>query len=87
MDSIIGYIAAVLTTMSLLPQALRTHKTKSTNDLSPLMYLVSFVGIICWLIYGFILGDLPMILANAVTSIFAGYILFVIVSNKLKYKN
>ena len=84
---IIGYVAATLTTFSFLPQALKTIKTKSTTDLSLSMYFALFIGMICWLIYGIILEEGPIIIANVVTLVFTGIILFNIIKNKKKIRS
>jgi len=81
---IIGYMAAFLTTASFLPQAIKTIRTKSTKDLSPFMYSGLVLGLVCWLIYGISLKNIPMTLANGITLIFASIILFVILTNRLK---
>ena len=79
---IIGLIAAVLTTSAYIPQAYKTWKTKSAGNISLAMYLVMFVGIILWLIYGIHLHSLAMILANSVTAVLT----LIIIGFKLKYK-
>lgn len=79
---IIGFFAAALTTISFLPQAIKTWKTKSTDDLSPFMFIMFFIGIAGWLWYGFLRDDLPMILANTVTIFLSGIILFFILRRK-----
>jgi MtN3 and saliva related transmembrane protein len=78
---LIGYIAAILTTLSFFPQAIRTIKTKDTSGLSLLMYGLFTIGILFWLIYGIQLGELPIILANAVTLVLSSIIL----GMKLRY--
>ncbi len=79
--SIIGLTAAALTTIAFLPQAIKTWKTKSTDDLSPLMFSLLCSGIILWLVYGIIRKDLPMILANSVTICIASVIMYFIIFN------
>ena len=79
---IVGLVAAVLTTGAFVPQVYKTWKIKSADDISLTMYLVLFVGLILWLIYGIHLNSLPMILANSVTGILALIVLFF----KLTYK-
>ena len=79
---IIGLIAAVLTTSSFIPQAVKTWKTKSAGNLSLAMYIAMFTGIVLWLIYGIHLRSLPMILANAVTALLT----LIIIVFKLRYK-
>jgi lactoylglutathione lyase len=75
---IVGFIAAFLTTSSFIPQAYKTWKTKSTDDLSPIMFILFCLGILLWLFYGIAHHDLPMILANSITICLAGIILFYI---------
>lgn len=79
---IIGLIAAVLTTSSFIPQAVKTWKTKSAGNLSLTMYIAMFTGIVLWLIYGIHLRSLAMILANAVTALLT----LIIIIFKLRYK-
>jgi len=68
---IIGLLAALLTTASFVPQVYKTWKSKSADSLSLTMYLVFFVGIILWLVYGIHLNSLSMIIANSITAILA----------------
>jgi len=65
--NITGTIAAILTTVSFVPQALKTLKTKQTHDISLFMYVLFIAGVLMWLIYGLLIKSLPIILANAVT--------------------
>jgi len=80
--TVIGLIAATITTLSFIPQLIKTWKLKETKDISLLMFVTLGVGIILWIIYGFLLWDLPLILANGITFIFVLIILFF----KFKYK-
>tara|TARA_B100000767_G_C19582813_1_gene458041 strand:+ start:138 stop:398 length:261 start_codon:yes stop_codon:yes gene_type:complete len=79
----IGFLAAVLTTFSFLPQAIMTLRTRKTDEISMTMYLMLNVGIVCWLLYGLVLNDVAIILANSVTLLFSLPILLVKGSNKL----
>ncbi len=78
----IGYIAAVLTTGSFLPQAIHTFQTKDVSGISLTMYSAFTLGIVLWLVYGLMLGSWPMIVANVITLAFAAAIL----TMKLRYK-
>ncbi len=80
--TILGLVAATCTTIAFIPQAIKTIRTKHTKDLSLGMYALLTIGIILWLTYGVIKNDLPIILANGVTLVFAATILFL----KIKYK-
>lgn len=81
----IGYVAAFLTTVSFLPQALKTIKTRNTEGISVLMYLCMVAGVFCWLLYGIALGDVALIVANALTFAFAAPILVIALSNRRKH--
>ncbi len=81
-STIIGLVAATCTTISFLPQAIQVIKTKHTKDLSLWMYLTFTIGVFLWLVYGILVSDYPVIIANAITIIFASTILIM----KLKYK-
>ncbi len=71
----LGYLAAVLTTLAFVPQAVKTIRSRDTSGISLGMYVVFIVGIVCWFCYGIVLGSWPMILANAVTFVLAAVIL------------
>ena len=71
----IGIAAAVLTTAAYAPQAFKVWQTHSTRDVSLAMFLLMVSGIMLWLIYGILIGDLPLIVANAVTLVLAASIL------------
>ena len=79
----IGFLAAILTTFSFLPQAMLTLRTRRTDEISLIMYLMLNLGILCWLVYGWVQDDLALILANSVTLLFSLPILLVKCSNKL----
>jgi len=71
----VGITAAILTTAAYAPQAIQAWRTRSTKDVSLPMFLMMVSGILLWLIYGLLIGDLPLILANAMTLLLAGAIL------------
>ena len=71
----IGFFAAFCTTIAFLPQAIKVYKTKSTKDISLIMFIIFTIGVFSWLIYGLIINDLPVILANVVTLILSLFIL------------
>jgi len=80
--TVIGLIAAACTTFAYVPQAVKTIKTKDTKSLSLLTYWIMTVGIVLCLSYGILKNDLPIIIANTITLLFAGIILIL----KIKYK-
>jgi MtN3 and saliva related transmembrane protein len=72
---VIGLMAGVLTTLSFVPQVHQTWRTRSTKDISLPMFLAFCTGVLLWLIYGIMIGSLPVMLANGVTLILSGAIL------------
>jgi len=73
--SVIGYIAAVCTTISFIPQALKVYISKSTKDISLGMFLLMTAGVGFWLVYGILINSIPIVAANAITSLLSLYIL------------
>jgi len=82
---IIGYIAASLTTLSFLPQALACVRTGRTDGLSLPMYAIFSAGVALWFAYGVAVGSWPVILANLVTLAFALVILALIIRNRHRH--
>ncbi|MGA0564559.1 SemiSWEET family sugar transporter [Ancylobacter sp. VNQ12] len=78
---LIGSVAAVLTTLCWLPQAFKILQSRETRDLSLVAYLAFAAGVALWLVYGVLIGSIPVIMANAVTLV----LLLGILSLKLRY--
>ena len=65
--TVIGLVAGTLTTLSFVPQLLRTWRLRRASDISG-WWLASFIsGVTLWLMYGVLLPSLPVIVANAAT--------------------
>ena len=75
LTEIFGYCAAVLTTVSFVPQAWHTFTTRDVRGISLGMYSVFTAGVACWLVYGLLLGAWPIVIANVITLALAGGIL------------
>lgn len=71
----LGYVAATCTTLSFVPQAVKTIRTRDTSGISLWMYVVFALGVVCWFGYGLFLRSWPMIIANAITFVLAATIL------------
>lgn len=82
----VGIFAASLTTIAFLPQAIKTWRTKSTDDLSPLLFILFCIGVIGWFTYGVLLKDIIMIIGNTITIMLAGSILYFIIRQKYTRK-
>ena len=77
MDTItlIGFAAGGLTTISFIPQVVKTARTRSTRDLSGPMLLAFLAGLALWAYYGLQVGSVPIIAANVITIGLVGAIL------------
>lgn len=62
-----GYLAAVLTTVSFVPQVWQTWRTRDVSGISLGMYVVFATGVFLWLVYGVLMDAWPIVVANAVT--------------------
>ena len=81
LNSLIGFIAATLTTISFVPQVIKIWRSRSTHDVSLGMYALFTLGVAMWLAYGLLIHSWPVILANFVTLLLAGTVLLM----KLKF--
>ncbi len=72
----LGYAAASCTTLSFLPQALRVWRLRSGEDISATMYAVFLFGVGLWTVYGWMLAAWPIVIANCVTALLAGSVLW-----------
>ncbi len=64
---ILGFLAGFLTTVSFLPQVVKSLRTRHMDDFNLLFILLMLAGLALWTVYGFLLGQLPLIVANGVT--------------------
>ena len=83
----LGYVAGFCTTISFLPQAIKTIRSGDTASLSLVTYSLFTVGLILWTVYGVTVGDNSIVVANVVTTVFAAIILFSKIKNEIDAKN
>ena len=79
---VLGLAAAVCTTVSFLPQAIKTIQTKNTSGISLFMYSLFAFGTFLWLLFGLFTHNIPIVSANAITLVFS----IIILAYKIKYK-
>ncbi|MBT5471103.1 MAG: SemiSWEET transporter [Nitrospina sp.] len=79
--TLLGYFAGFLTTAAFVPQVWKTWKSKSATDLSLAMFSVFSVGVFCWLVYGIMIAQIPIIFWNVITLVLA----LALLAMKLKY--
>ena len=63
----LGYIAALLGAISFLPQLIKIWRFRSVKDISTCMYVIYGLSVILWLVYGVIIGSMPLVLAEVLT--------------------
>jgi MtN3 and saliva related transmembrane protein len=73
---IVGLVAGACTTIAFLPQVIKTWKTKTAKDLSLGMFSFFCFGVLLWLIYGIMMRDIPVIVANLFTLVLASTLLY-----------
>ena len=76
LSELIGYPAAVLTTAAFVPQAWKSWRTRDLSGISLPMYALFTLGVALWLAYGAIIGSWPVMLANGITLVLAGVVLW-----------
>ena len=79
---ILGIMAGTLTTISFIPQVIKIYKTKDAKGLSIVTFYLFSVGVFLWLIYGIVIREWPVILANGITLI----LIFMIIIMKIRYR-
>lgn len=82
LTTLIGLLACFLTTGAFLPQIIKTIKTKDTKSISLSMYIVYVTGVIIWFVYGYMIGEIAILVGNVFSFIF-GMIMLIM---KIKYK-
>ena len=60
----IGLVAGTFTSIASIPQVIKTLKTRHVRDISIWQPLLLAFGVALWMAYGFLIHDLPLILAN-----------------------
>ncbi|PHR10357.1 MAG: hypothetical protein COA40_12355 [Aequorivita sp.] len=83
-EQIIGFIAGILTTVAVLPQLMKSWKTKKVMDISPFMFVLLLRGIGLWVVYGIIKNDYPIILTNGISFLLNSSMLLLMLLYKSK---
>ena len=78
----IGYFAGVCSTIAFIPQVTKVWLSKNVEGLSTSMFIIFSIGVCCWLIYGILQKDLPLIMANLITLVLAILVLLGIIKFK-----
>jgi len=80
--NLLGLLAGTLTTAAFLPQVIKTWRSRSAGDISLVMFALFSLGVLLWIVYGFTVGAVPVIVANVITLLLSITILVF----KIRYK-
>tara|TARA_B100000609_G_scaffold55919_1_gene43498 strand:+ start:833 stop:1093 length:261 start_codon:yes stop_codon:yes gene_type:complete len=64
-----GYFAAILTTLAFLPQLIKTLTTQKADDVSLITLIMFLTGVLSWVVYGYKISSVPILMANIITFI------------------
>jgi MtN3 and saliva related transmembrane protein len=78
---VLGLIAGALTTSGFIPQIVKGYRTKKMNDVSILMISILCVGMFLWIVYGYVMNDLALLISNIIGTTF----LAILVTMKFHY--
>lgn len=65
MENIIGTVAGILTSISMVPQLVKVIRNKDVENISWRMITILFCGVSLWVVYGWMKMEWPIILSNA----------------------
>ena len=77
----IGVVAGALSTVSFAPQVLKAWREGDTAAISLRMYVVTVIAFAMWIVYGVMIGSLPIIIFNALSLVMSGSILAMKIRN------
>ncbi len=80
----VGIAAGILTSASMIPQLIKIFKEKEAKDISVMTVIILITGIGCWIFYGVLKNDMPIIITN--TFSFLVNVILLILSAKYKQK-
>ncbi|MBZ0106274.1 MAG: SemiSWEET transporter [Sulfuricella denitrificans] len=82
LSELVGYPAAILTTIAFVPQAWKSWRTRDMSGISLPMYALFTLGVALWLTYGLIIASTPIIIGNGITLVLAAMVLWLKLDEK-----
>ncbi len=77
---ILGFLAGACTTVAVIPQIIKSWRTKKAMDVSPIMFSILVLGLGLWVVYGVIKEDVPIIATNGISFLLNLFMLFLMIS-------
>lgn len=81
---VVGFLAATVTTVEVVPQVIKTLKTKSAVDLSWIALLMLIIGLALWTIYGSLMGDVWIVLSAAFSLLAYAFLAVIKITYEIK---
>ena len=81
---LIGYLAGILTSITMLPQVIKTYKTKKVEDISLLMVVIILIGVGLWSVYGYLINSMPVLIMDTISFFLVLTELLLILKYKVK---
>jgi len=81
-ENFVGFAAGLLIAISMIPQVIKSYKTKKVEDISLLMLFIILIGELLWVIYGILITSLPIIAMDA----FGFFVTIILVIMKISYE-
>lgn len=75
-EDVVGYLGGFFIMVSFIPQVVKSHRTKSVGDLSLWTIIITLLGTMFWIIYGFLIDGMPVIIMNSIFSVIVLYLLY-----------
>jgi len=82
LSEMIGYPAAILTTVAFVPQAWKSWRTRDLSGISLPMYAMFTLGVALWLAYGLLIASTPIVIGNGITLVLASVVLWLKLGEK-----
>lgn len=82
LSEMIGYPAAILTTVAFVPQAWKSWRTRDLSGISLPMYAMFTLGVALWLAYGVLIASTPIVIGNGITLALASIVLWLKLGEK-----
>ncbi len=82
LSELVGYPAAILTTIAFVPQAWKSWHTRDLSGISLPMYALFTLGVAFWLVYGLLIASTPIIIGNGITLALATVVLWLKLDEK-----
>lgn len=79
--NIIGYLAAICMVCGYLPQAIYTIRTRDTDGIAMPTFLALGAGSVFFVVQGILLGNIPLVITNAITTIASAIIAVIKIRN------